>query len=358
MNDILISSSLWITFLFSLIPITWKVLRKNIEPSTAVLTFISSIGSLSAIALLFYVWPKEENTKLIFSSILLFDSITAWGSLFLLAVFICITIMNLFHPQVDKTRFSEILFLQQGSLLGLLLLLWSNNLLSAFIALETASLCFYMLIALGKTGPKALISAFKYFILGSVAAVFFLYGIAFILGAGGNMDLQSLLTNSPELFTKSRLLVLGFVFILIGILFKVSIFPFHFWLPDVYKNSFTPLLVLMATGVKITLFCLLFKWTKGFFTKVEMPYFLSLLQWLAVLSVLFGNIIALLQKDFKKMLLFSTIAHSGYLLMIMLAAQMEGVNLPMTLNIQSYFTLLFNGLCSYDHWYFYLHLPL
>ena len=325
MNDILFSSPLWVLFLFSLLPITWKVLRKNIEPCPFFITVNILLSSLISISLLCYFFnsiTSKTKTISLFSEHLLLDPMTFWGSLFLFLTSVCVTIMNLFHPQVDKNKFSEILFLQQGSLLGLLLLLWSNNLLTAFIGLEVASLCFYMLIAMGKMGPKSLIAAFKYFILGSVAAAFLLYGIAFVFGATGQFNLQFILEYSPDLFTKSRLLLLGFVLILTGILFKVSIFPFHFWLPDVYKNSFTPLLVLMAVGVKITLFCLLIKWTNDFFLKTNLSFFLALLQWLAILSVLFGNIIALMQKDFKKMLLFSTVAHSGYLLMLVLAGQM------------------------------------
>ena len=107
----------------------------------------------------------------------------------------------------------------------------------------------------------------------------------------------------------------------VGFLFKISIFPFHFWLQDVYRNSFTPLLVFMATGLKLTVFILLFEWTKNILPLVELTSLLSVFQWLAVLSVLFGNIIALLQTDFKRMLLFSTVAHSGYLLMILIASQ-------------------------------------
>ncbi len=324
MSDILFSSPLWTLFLFSLFPITYKVLRKNKEPSSLIVTLSILLGNLISIALLFIyssALSKIQSVPL-FSTHLLFDFMTFWGTVFLLSTSLCITLMNLFHPQVDKNKFSEILFLQQGSLLGLLLLLWSNNLLIAFIGLEIASLCFYMLIAMGKIGPKALIAAFKYFVLGSVAAAFLLYGISFVFGATGQFNLQFILEYSPDLFTKSRLLLLGFVLITTGLLFKVSIFPFHFWLPDVYKNSFTPLLVLMAVGVKITLFCLLLKWTNNFFLKTNLPFFLSILQWLAILSVLFGNIIALMQKDFKKMLLFSTVAHSGYLFMLILAGQM------------------------------------
>ena len=339
MNDILFSSPLWTLFLFSLLPITWKVLRKNQEPSALAITLITVLSGIVSIGLLFYLYFLDSNslsekTVPLFSEHLLFDFITWWGSFFILLTFLCVTLMNLFHPQVDKTKLSEILFLQQGSLLGLLLLLWSNNLLTAFIGLELASLCFYMLIAMGKMGPKALIAAFKYFVLGSAAAAFFLYGISFVFGATGQFNLQFILEHSPELFTKSRLLLLGLVLIIAGILFKVSIFPFHFWLPDVYKNSFTPLLVLMAVGVKITLFCLLLKWTHNFFLKTNLALLFSTLQWLAVLSVLFGNIIALMQKDFKRMLLFSTVAHSGYLLMLTLAGQMG-------------FSMVTNGLLYY-----------
>lgn len=327
MNDIVFSSPLWILFLFSLLPITWKVLRKNKEPSSLVITVITLLSGIASTALLFYLYflhssPLNKKSVLLFAEHLLLDSITFWGSVFILLTFLCVTLMNLFHPQVDKNKLSEILFLQQGSLLGLLLLLWSNNLLTAFIGLEMASLCFYMLIAMGKMGPKALIAAFKYFVLGSAAAAFLLYGIGFVFGATGQFNLQFILEHSPELFTKSRLLLLGFVLIITGVLFKISIFPFHFWLPDVYRNSFTPLLVLMAVGVKVTLFCLLLKWTHNFFLKTNLHFFFSILQWLAVLSVLFGNIIALMQKDFKRMLLFSTVAHSGYLLMLALAGQM------------------------------------
>ena len=264
----------------------------------------------------------EEGPLLLFSSSLILSPLRAFVSMILLMAQAGTFLMSCKHPQVEQNRFSEILFLKMNALMGLMILLWSGNLLTAFIGLELASMVFYLLIALGRTGPSALRASFKYFVLGSVAGAFLLYGLSFFVGATGHFDLMKVLQESPQLITQSRLLALAFVLILIGFLFKVSIFPFQFWLPEVYQGSFTPLLVFMATGFKLVVFALLFEWTKNIFAiEQDLQFLLVLFQWLAVLSVLFGNIIPLMEKDFKKILLFSTIAHSGYLLMILMASQ-------------------------------------
>ncbi len=322
-SDLFFSSPLWSLFLFSLIPLSLKVLNKNREYSPFILTSFVLAGIFTSLFLLFFIWPESrEEIRYLFSEALIFNRFRALASLVLFLIGAFVILMSLQHPQVDMEKFSEMLFLKLGSLLGLLILLWSGNLLIAFIGLELASLAFYLLIAFGRTGSSALKASFKYFVLGSVASAILLYGISFVLGATGHFDLQRIFQDSPGLITSSRLFALGFVFIVVGFLFKISIFPFHFWLPDVYRGSFTPLLVFMAAGLKLTIFVLLFEWTKNIFTLVELPYLLAFFQWLAVLSVLFGNIIALLQPDFKKMLLFSTVAHSGYLLMILISSQM------------------------------------
>lgn len=321
MNDLLLSSPLWSLFLFSLLPLSLKVLNQNRECSVFLSSSFVLVGIFTSLFLLLFFWPSSGMENL-FSSALVVNEFRALASFILLLVGIFVVFMSIQHPHVDKNKFSEILFLKTGSLIGLLILLWSGNLLIAFIGLELASLAFYLLIALGRIGSSALKASFKYFVLGSVASAILLYGISFVLGAGGHFDLQKIFQQNPELIVSSRLLVLGLVFILVGFLFKISIFPFHFWLPDVYLGSFTPLLVFMATGLKLTVFVLLFEWTRDIFSFPELSSLLSLFQWLAVLSVLFGNIVALLQKDFKRMLLFSTVAHSGYLLMILIASQM------------------------------------
>ena len=324
MNDILLTAPLWSLFLFSLIPLSLKLLNQNRE-----YPFFVSIGvvltgiGVSILCLLLICWPVFEDTEVytLFSSALVLNEFRAIGTVILLISSAIAFLMSFQHPQVNLDRFSEILFLKMGALIGLMVLLWSGNLLTAFIGLELASLSFYLLIALGRTGPSALKASFKYFILGSVAGAFLLYGIAFTAGAVGHFDLMKVRQFAPELISQSRFLALALILIMAGFLFKVSVFPFHSWLPDVYHGSATPLLVFMATGFKLVVFILLFEWTKGIWTNPDLQFLLSLFQWLAVLSVLFGNIIVLMEKDFKKILLFSTIAHSGYLLMILIASQ-------------------------------------
>ena len=330
LSDLIFSSPLWALFLFSLIPLSVKVLNKNKECSFFISMSFILLGIFTSLFLLFFIWPETgEETKFIFSEALVFNKFRALGTINLLLIGAVVIFMSIQHPQIDKEKFSELLFLKSGALLGLLILLWSGNLLIAFIGLELASLAFYLLIALGRTGSDALKASFRYFVLGSVASAILLYGISFVLGSTGHFDLQKVFQENPELIAHSRLLALAFVFIIVGFLFKVSVFPFHFWLPDVYSGSFTPLLVFMATGLKLTVFFLLFEWTKNIFISVDLSYLFSFFQWLAVLSVLFGNITALLQKDFKKMLLFSTVAHSGYLLMILISSQ-AGVSIGKT----------------------------
>ena len=320
MSDLFLTAPIWSLFIFSLIPLTLKVCNKNKEISVFFSATWAWVGIATSIACLL---PLLNKTTSLFSGALELSPLRVGASLILLTVFSLVILMSLRHPQTNEKTFSEILFLKMGAFAGLLILLWAGNLLTAFIGLEIASLVFYLLIALGRTGPFALKAAFKYFVLGSTASAFLLYGLCFVFGSTGNFDLQTVFQKTPELISHSRLFAIALIFVFAGFLFKISIFPFQFWLADVYQGSFTSLLVLMAVGLKVAIFVLLFEWTKNIFISVNMPSFVAFFQWLAVLSVLFGNIIALLQKDFKKMLLFSTIAHSGYLLMILTASQMN-----------------------------------
>lgn len=327
MNDIWYSSPIWLIVLTSLIPLTLKLFNGNREVAKKWVCSTVVVGLMLSAGCLVYLWPDE--TVYLFSNTLVLDLFRNYASFSLLTLTLVVVLITPFHPQVDLSYLSETLFLYLNALAGLVALVWSNNLLIAFVSLELASMAFYLLIALGLKGRKeALFASFKYFVLGSLASAVLLYGMAFVVGMVHHFDLARLLQENPELLNSSRLLALGVVFISAGFLFKVSIFPFQFWLPDVYRGSFTPLLIFMAGGMKIAVFTLLYQWTKNLFSGSNLAFFLSVLQWMAVLSVLFGNILAVLQTDFKKMLLFSTVAHSGYLLMIFLSASAGSILAP------------------------------
>ena len=148
MNDFLISSPLWSVFLFSLFPITGKLINKNKELSIFVSSLITVFGLCVSMSLLLFVWPESSKDSLdLFSSTLVFDDLVAWGTLGLQVIGMVVVIMSVSHPQVHFEKFSEIVFLKLGALLGLMVLLWSKNLLSAFVGLELSSMAFYLLIA-------------------------------------------------------------------------------------------------------------------------------------------------------------------------------------------------------------------
>ncbi len=316
MWDLKVSLPLWLVAVVSLVPLVLKLARSSREPSPFVLLSVVGLGILGSVGGLLWLWPEPGASLELFSGALILDAQRAKGTLLLQGLALMVMSTAAFHPQMRGQKFSELLFLKMGALVGLMLLLWSKNMMVSFVSLEMASMAFYLLLALGRT-EGALKAAFMYFVLGSVAAAILLYGMAFVFGSTGSLDFLYVLNHSPDLLNKSRLLLLGLVLVGLGFLFKVSVFPFQFWMPDVYHSSPVPLLVFMAGGFKVAVFILFFQWMENLFTFMESDTLLFVFQWMAVLSVLFGNVAALMQKDIKKMLLFSSVAHSGYLLMIL-----------------------------------------
>ena len=195
---------------------------------------------------------------------------------------------------------------------GMCLMTSATELLVVFIALEISSISTYILAGFRKhtgTGPEA---AIKYFLLGSFATGFLLYGVALIFGATGTTQITEIAALLPAAQSHSLVLI-GFVLILVGILFKVSAAPFHVWTPDVYQGAPSPVVALMSTAPKAAAFALLIRILYGAFPLLQ-PMWLPLLWAVAILSMTIGNLAALRQNNIKRMLAYSSIAHAGYLL--------------------------------------------
>jgi NADH-quinone oxidoreductase subunit N len=156
-------------------------------------------------------------------------------------------------------------------------------------------------------------AALKYFILGGVSSAIFLYGIAMIFGTAGTTFIPEIMDKMPALAADNRMFLLGCILLILGFCFKVSIFPFHAWTPDVYQGAPTPVTAYMSTAVKAVSFAAFIRLMKTHIL-MESENILDILQWLAVLTMLAGNTAALLQNNFKRMLAYSSVAHSGYLL--------------------------------------------
>lgn len=208
------------------------------------------------------------------------------------------------------------------ALVGMDLLANANDLIITFIGLETMSICLYIMAAMYKKDNKSNEAGLKYFLLGAFATGFFLYGIALIYGAAGStnfleMDISALATSS--------LFYPGIGMLLIGFLFKVSAFPFHAWTPDVYTGTPTPLAGFMATGSKMAAFIALTTFAALGVNFDSAEKFETILVVIAVATMIFGNVVAARQRNLKRLLAYSSIAHSGYVLLAVAAGTKEAM---------------------------------
>lgn len=213
-------------------------------------------------------------------------------------------------PYLDRERLpaAEFFALALFATAGMGVLSGAQELLTAFIGLEMSSISSYILAGYRRDTLKSSESALKYFLLGSFATAFFLYGIALVYGATQTTVLTSMTAADPA----SSLLRIGLALILIGLGFKVAVAPFQVWTPDVYEGAPTPVTALFSAGPKAAAFALLLR---IFATVPAATHFWFWAFWiLAVLTMFAGNLGALVQTNVKRLLAYSSIAHAGYIL--------------------------------------------
>lgn len=214
-------------------------------------------------------------------------------------------------------------------LVGIIFLFASDHLMVNFIGLETMSLALYLLVGSYRKDVRSNEGAMKYFVMGSVASAILLYGIALLYGSLGTFHLSHLAFTNPETaqIVDPRLAVMLIFF---GLLFKLAIVPFHFWAPDAYEGAPTPFTGFMATAVKVGVFALFIRviGSLGWMQKE----IVTLLQVCVVLTLLVGNLGAIVQDNVKRMLAYSSIAHAGYLVLGILVGFKDGIFLKESLS--------------------------
>ncbi|HEY6798753.1 MAG TPA: NADH-quinone oxidoreductase subunit NuoN [Kineosporiaceae bacterium] len=225
---------------------------------------------------------------------------------------------------------SEVFPLLLFSVGGMLLFPASNDLLTMFVALEVLSLPLYLMCGLARR--RRLLSqeaSMKYFLLGAFSSAFFLYGVAMLYGFAGSVrlaDIAAAITGSSgaPVLQKEGLLLLGVALVAVGLLFKVSASPFHVWTPDVYQGAPTPVTGFMAACTKVAAFGALLRVAYVAVPQVRWDWSPAL--WgVAILTMVVGSVIAIVQTDVKRMLAYSSIAHAGFLLVGVLAMDRTGV---------------------------------
>lgn len=317
LKDILAVAPMLVILVASLIPVMIKVFNSNREPAPFV-TMAYSVAGLISAAFLTASMAGVKQTA--FAEALVLDGMGAWGTYLVLGSAMVTLMMAYDHVDTYKKLFSEKCFLLMGSVIGMLILMLSNDLIVTFLGIETMSLCIYILIAMSREETLSKEAAFKYFVLGSFASAIFLYGVAMIYGTVGSTQIPAVTAKVGELFVnKNHLFYFGIGMLILGFAFKVSVFPFHFWTPDVYQGSPTPITAFMATAVKTASFIAILRVFQSTGYQAE-PKLLSALSWLAVLTMTVGNTAAILQKNFKRLLAYSSVAHSGYIMIGLIAA--------------------------------------
>ena len=303
-------SPIWIVSLMAFIPLALKVLNGNKEIKASVLFSFHSLGIISSLVLFFLVgFEGQLVLSLKFGSYetiaCVLVGVASLQSLFLFR----------FNLWIDKKQLTEILFFFSHGVAALYIFCLSQDLMTAFIGLETASLIIYITLAMSRKDLFCLESSMKYFVLSALAGVVFLYGLSFLFGATGSLEIKDFFLSQADSY--NRFIFLGFALVFCGLFFKVALFPFQFWLADVYQGALTPMTAFMGTAVKSSVVLFIGRlFALPFFEKGEHGFILiSGLAVASVLTVLFGNIMALKQNKLKRLVAFSSIAHSGYLMM-------------------------------------------
>ncbi|MET0166934.1 MAG: NADH-quinone oxidoreductase subunit N, partial [Vicinamibacterales bacterium] len=248
--------------------------------------------------------------------------------LFVIWVLILVGLLSLAFsaPTIERQRLpsGEYYALMLFSIAGMMLMATASDLLVMFLALEVLSLSVYVLTGIRRDSAAATEAAFKYFLLGAFSSAFFLYGIAFAYGVTGSTRLDrigSVMAAQSLTPTPMHLLALGLL--LVGFAFKVSAVPFHMWTPDAYEGAPPAVTGFMSTGVKAAAFAAFVRVFLSAFEPLKAEW-APMLWAVAAATMIVGTVVGVTQSSIKRMLAYSSIAHAGYLLVALVAANDTG----------------------------------
>jgi len=253
-----------------------------------------------------------QNHSIIFGGMLEIGGKAAFLNILFNLGAIIVTLSSINYLEKYGIYFGEYHLLVQLSVLGMMVMAGSKDLFMVFMGLELMSISFYVLVGMNRKRLTANESSMKYFLLGSFATGFIVYGIALIYGSAGTTNIGMIIQNFSEL-SANVLFVLGMFLFLIGFSFKIAAFPFHSWVPDVYQGSSTTITGLMSSIGKTAAFSVIFIMLTSVFVGDSPNIFRTYFSIIAAFSMLFGSVVAISQKNIKRMLAYSSISHAGYI---------------------------------------------
>lgn len=272
--------------------------------------------------------------EILFGGLIVQDTLNDWMRIFLLASSVCVAHLGSVFMRRQKLANVEFYHLLLVVTASFMVLVQSHHFISLFVALETVTIGFYILVSYRRDSRFSLEAGLKYLIMGAFSSGMLLFGIALLYGAASNpllpgsstnplnfTDLAAFIGASDAFYNNSTnfLVLFGAIFVLTGIAFKIGVVPFQVWIPDVYQGAPTPVTAFLAVSSKAAGFYLLYVLLSGPFAELHLVT-VPLLTVVVMLTLLFGNIAALGQRNVKRVMGMSGVAHAGILLMGLLAS--------------------------------------
>jgi len=293
-----------------LVPERW---RKNVS------WFFCLAGYASAFAAAAVLFERSPHAHGVIANALFRDRYGALAAMIVSGVGLLTTLVY-YGERSTVDRVGERFALLASAGGGMIFFAQSANLLTLFLGLEWLSISLYVLCAIERERPEAVEAGFKYLIVGGFSSAILVFGSAFVYGASGTLNLAQIAGKVPS---GDLLLVTGLAMILVGFAFKASVAPFHTWTPDVYQGAATPVSGFMAGATKAVALVVALRVLTVSFPNQE-HLWTGAAAVLAVASLLVGNLGALVQRDLKRMLAYSSISHAGFLLLAVTAASSLG----------------------------------
>ena len=286
------------------------------------LAWLTILGSLVASIVSVNMLTAGLVSTTEFSGMLRIDQYSLFFNLIFFVSLILVSLISLSYLGRQDLRQGQYYLLMLLSTLGMMLMAGANDLVMVFLGLELMSLPLYVLAGYFRTNSYSSEAGMKYLLLGAFSSCFFLYGIALIYGGTGTTDLAKIASGQ---FSNNMLVIVGMFLLIVGFGFKVGLVPFHQWAPDVYDGSPTSVTAFIAAGPKAAGFSAFFRVFIESFGSLENDWILAITI-LAALTMTVGNLAAVAQRNIKRMLAYSSIAHAGYVLVALAAGSQNGVS--------------------------------
>ncbi|MBD7960600.1 MULTISPECIES: NADH-quinone oxidoreductase subunit NuoN [Comamonas] len=287
-------------------------------------TYVLTMLTLAVVAVLQANYALSGNTFYGWGNMVVSDAMGNWLKCFAtVAMMVTLVYARPYAADRDMLRGGELFSLSTFALLGMFIMISANNLLLIYLGLELLTLSSYALVALRRDHTLATEAAMKYFVLGSMASGFLLYGLSMVYGATGSLDIGEIFKAISSGEIKHQILVFGLVFVVAGLAFKLGAAPFHMWIPDVYHGAPTAVTLLIGGAPKLAAFAIVIRLLVDGMLPLAFDW-QQMLAVLAIASLLVGNFAAIAQTNLKRMLAYSTIAQMGFVLLGLLSGVIDG----------------------------------